>query len=320
MQNSKGITNWVISAVATLFLIAGPGPALVSAQASPATTKAQPSAAPISDQELSDTQEQLIKLLRMSPTLTSAVASDPSLLSDQEYVNRSNPELGQFLVSHPDVARNPEFYLFSNLNSRDGRRDQALKRAVWPELSQAQGVPFNPNLHEVVGDIAGVTAFACFLAALIWLIRQFLENRRWSRIFKLQSEVHGRLIEKFSSTQELASYMGTEAGRRFLEAAPIPVGFENEQRMPNAVARVLTPFQIGVVLVLLGCGLLFLRGASADLNIPMLIFGTVILMPGVGFILSAGITWVMAGRLGLLSDSASTASESGTSSNLRDRQ
>ena len=48
--------------------------------------------------------------------------------------------------------------------------------------------------------------------------------------------------------------MGTEAGKRFLEAAPIPVGFEPEQRMPNAVARVLTPLQVGIVLILLGAG------------------------------------------------------------------
>ena len=92
--------------------------------------------------------------------------------------------------------------------------------------------------------------------------------------------------------------MGTEAGRRFLEAAPIPVGFEPEQRMPNAVARVLWPLQIGVVMVLLGVGLLFLRNPGSDMHIPMLVLGTVVLMPGIGFILSAGITWVLAGRLG----------------------
>jgi hypothetical protein len=311
MRQTKGIAGWIFGAVAAIISVAfimGPGTVIAQAPAAP-TARPQPSAMPISDQELSDTQEQLVKLLRMSPTLTSAVAADPSLLSDQEYVNRSNPALGQFLITHPDVARNPEFYLFSNLNSGNGRRDQALKRAVWPDLSQGEGVPFNPNLHEVVGDISGVTAFACFLAALIWLIRQFLENRRWSRIFKLQSDVHGRLIEKFSSTQEIASYMGTEAGRRFLEAAPIPVGFESEQRMPNAVSRVLWPLQIGVVLVLLGVGLLFLRNVGPDMNIPMLVTGTVVLMPGIGFILSAGITWVLAGRLGLIPDSHSAANE-----------
>jgi hypothetical protein len=74
--------------------------------------------------------------------------------------------------------------------------------------------------------------------------------------------------------------------------------------------------QIGVVLVLLGVGLLFLRNAGPDMRIPMLITGTVVLMPGIGFILSAGITWVLAGRLGLIPESPSTVNET----NPRDRQ
>jgi hypothetical protein len=32
----------------------------------------------------------------------------------------------------------------------------------------------------------------------------------------------------------------------------------------------------------------------------MLIFGVVALMPGLGFIISAGVTWVLAARLGLM--------------------
>jgi hypothetical protein len=122
-------------------------------------------------------------------------------------------------------------------------------------------------------------------------------------MFKLQSEVHGRLIDKFSSSQELAQYMETEAGKRFLEAAPISAGIEPQQHVPNAVARVLTPLQIGIVLVLLGIGLLLIRHISADTEIPMLIFGTVALMPGLGFIISAGVTWVLAARLGLMPES-----------------
>jgi hypothetical protein len=112
--------------------------------------------------------------------------------------------------------------------------------------------------------------------------------------------VHGKLIDKFSSSQELAAYMETDAGRRFLEAAPIPVNFGAERRVPNAVARVLTPVQIGVVLVLLGIGFLSLRHAAPDMELPMRVLGTVILMPGIGFIISAGITWVLASRLGLM--------------------
>jgi len=261
---------------------------------------AQPAPAPISDRELADTQEQLLKLLRMSPTLTTVVAHDPSLLSNQDYVTRNNPELAQFLVAHPDVARNPEFYLFSNANPGGGRRSQALERVVWPDMGQPQPESAMLSLAHEMPPVFGL---GVFLVALIWMIRAFLENRRWGRIFKLQSEVHNRLIDKFSSNQELALYMGTEAGKRFLEAAPIPVGFEPEQRVPNAVARVLTPLQIGVVLVLLGGGLFLLRHISPEMYIPMLVWGTIAIMPGLGFIISAGITWFLAGRLGLMPES-----------------
>ena len=63
--------------------------------------------------------------------------------------------------------------------------------------------------------------------------------------------------------------METEAGKRFLEAAPIPMSLGTEQRVPNAVARILTPVQIGVVLVLLGVGFLLLRHAGPDMDTPM---------------------------------------------------
>jgi hypothetical protein len=40
----------------------------------------------------------------------------------------------------------------------------------------------------------------------------------------------------------------------------------------------------------------------------MLVLGTVALMPGLGFIISAGITWVLAGRLGLIPESTEAGS------------
>jgi hypothetical protein len=292
MHRGKKVLGWVLCATAALMLTC-PGLAQKrGTEQAPAVNASVPDEA-----QTAEIQRQLISLLRTSPTLTSVVARDPSLLADQAYVTRNNPELEQFLVAHPDVARNPEFYLFSHLQGR-GHRDEALERTVWPEMGSPQS--YHQNVINIVGPITALLAFACFLIALVWLIRLLVESLRWNRAFKLQSEVHSRLIDKFSSSQELAAYMQTEAGRRFLEAAPIPTGSEAGQRMPNAVARVLTPVQIGVVMVLLGIGLLLLRNAGPEMSVPMLVLGTVILMPGIGFMLSAGIAWILAGRLGLM--------------------
>jgi hypothetical protein len=252
----------------------------------------------VSDRELASTQQELIRLLKLSPTLTTVVARDPSLLSDQEYVSRNNPQLAEFLTAHPEVARNPEFYLFTHVHLDDGTPDEALERAVWPELLPRERDSWSAS--DVIDPIAAMLAFACFLGAVVFLTRLFIDGRRWGRIFRLQSEVHGRLIEKFGSNQELAGYMDTEAGKRFLEAAPIPLRSEQDQRMPNAIARVLTPLQIGIVLALLGVGFFLLRNVRVEMHDPMLVLGTIALMPGLGFIISAGITWFLAGRLGMI--------------------
>jgi len=263
--------------------------------ATPAATQLQPP----SDKDIADTQEQFLKLLRLSPVLTSVVARDPSLLSDQQYVARSNPELAQFMAGHPDIAKNPDFYLFSRLNNeRGGHRDQALERAVWPDLIPAQHEPGAAS--EVMHDMVPIIIVPAFLLACLWIIRLFVDSRRWSRTFRQQSEIHSRLIDKFSTNQELAAYMETEAGKRFLEISPLASGGQTGPHMPNVVARVLSPMQVGVVMTLLGIGLFLLRNAGPDLATPMVVLGTLALMPGLGFILSAGATWVVAKRLGLL--------------------
>ncbi|HET6205340.1 MAG TPA: hypothetical protein VFD98_00940 [Terracidiphilus sp.] len=298
----------------------------LAAQTRPTAPAAAPAAAPPApvptDRDVSSTQTQLIKLLRLSPTLTTVVARDPSLLSNQEYVAKNNPQLAEFLASHPEVTRNPDFYLFTHMN-RDGGPDEAIERAVWPDVYRAQS---HTGFDELMGNLPPVFALVCFLLSAAWTLRLFVENRRWSRIFTLQNEVHSKLIDKFSSSQELAAYMETDAGKRFLEAAPIPVNLGSDQRVPNAVARVLTPIQIGVVLVLLGVGFLLLRHAGPDMEMPMRVLGTVILMPGIGFIISAGITWVLATRLGLMPPrseapyDAPPASRLGTPFGSTDRQ
>src|SRR5438270_1753827 len=85
---------------------AAKAPAARHAQAAPA---AQASPAPIAapapnDKDVAETQEKLIELLRVSPTLTTVIARDPSLLANQEYVSRNNPQLAAFLAAHPEVA------------------------------------------------------------------------------------------------------------------------------------------------------------------------------------------------------------------------
>jgi len=283
---------YLMVAWALLFLRAAVGqssrPANPAAEAHPHQT---------SEQEVAATQDQLLQLLRVSPTLAEVVARDPSLLSNSEYVTRNNPQLARFLEAHPEIAHNPDFYLFNNLHDERDDPSQALERKLWPEMAHHQ--PSGVEM-ELVSDGIPFLGFLCVLGALLWLVQVLLENRRWGRIFKLQTEVHAKLIERFGTSQEVLTYMGTEAGKRFLEATPIAVGFERQEPIPSPVARVLTPLQIGLVMTMLGLGLILLRNSVPDAAAGLLVVGTVVLMPGLGFILSAGITWFLARRLGLM--------------------
>jgi hypothetical protein len=276
----------------------------VAISAAQAPRAPQPSAAPnapqMSENDLAAMQDELLKELRVSPTLAEVVAHDPSLLSNAEYVNRNNPELGRFLQAHPEIGHNPDFYLFNNLHGEHEQPSQTLERKLWPQMSEPESSGVD---RELVSDGIPFLVFLCMLSALLWLTHVLLENRRWNRIFKLQTDVHGRLIERFGTSQEVLTYMSTDAGKRFLEATPIAVGLERQQPVPSPVARVLTPLQVGVVMTLLGVGLLSLRHSLPEGANKLLVIGMVVLMPGLGFIISAGITWVLARHLGLMPDS-----------------
>ena len=300
LWSSKAASVLVMS---TLLL---PAARAAFAQPNAAAKPAAVTAAPPSDSELADTREQLIALLRMSPTLTQVVETDPTLLADQEYIARTNPQLAQFLVQHPEVTRNPDFYLFASFPQQGGgRRVDGLRRRI-----NGNEPPNEQEMRErYLGTVMGILTFIGIVGSLLWLIHILFENRRWTRVFRLQSEVHSKLIDRFASNQDLLQYMDTEPGRRFLEAAPIPLEFERDQRLPGGLARVLAPLQIGIVLTLLGVGLLILQRSLPDIAGPLLVFGMVSMMPGIGFIISAIITWRISAHLGLMPQHATSSSE-----------
>jgi len=274
----------------------------------------QPAAVAQSPSELGATQAQLMSLLRVSPQLAEVVSSDPSLLSNQEYISHNNPELGQFLLQHPEVARNPGFYLFSELKQPGQKQYEILqpREGFEHRYQDPRGVA-----ERLMSDVAPLIAFSIFAIFTMWLIKLLLENRRWKRVYTEQSSIHGKLIDKMASSQELMAYMDTEAGRRFLEATPIATE-SGSQRMPNVVSRILSTTQVGVVLMLLGAGLLGMRHSVPDGETALLVLGMVAVMPGLGLMLSAGLTWVLARKLSLISDVP--ASSAAAALDLRERQ
>src|SRR5215470_11868063 len=160
-----------VALLALPFVILCPG-CWMAAQ-TPVPHSAVTSSTNVSDEDQTLTRERLFKLLRLSPKLTSVLSRDPSLLSNQEYVSHNNPELAQFLQQHPEIARNPEFYLFANGAAR-GNPGMRLEQYVWPELNVY-------HTSRAWDYIIPFLVFVFLLSALLWLLRVLLENRRWNR-------------------------------------------------------------------------------------------------------------------------------------------
>ncbi len=142
--------------------------------------------------------------------------------------------------------------------------------------------------------------------AVVWLIRTVVEQRRWYRTSKVHTEVHNKLLDRFTTNEDLMTYIQTDAGRRFLESAPLSI--EAAPRQVGApFSRILWSLQVGIVLATGAFGLLFVSGrVIQEIAQPIFAFGVLALTVGVGFIVSAAASLVLSRRLGLFDPATAT--------------
>ena len=115
-------------------------------------------------------------------------------------------------------------------------------------------------LEAVLQGIMLFTVFATITWFLAWLLKTLIEYRRWAQVSKVQTDAHSKLLDRFTSHEDLLAYIQTPAGRRFLESAPV---LEAGPRTMNApIGRVLWSAQAGMVLAFAGLGLSFGDGAA----------------------------------------------------------
>jgi hypothetical protein len=239
---------------------------------------------PMDPQEMESTRRTFIEILERYPRLNNVISRDPSLLSNQEYITSAAPGLWEFLQKHPEIQRDPEFFMAGRL-----RREAFIERDTAPD----------PATMRFLNDAWPFMVFVIIMASLLWTVRLITENRRWSRLAKVQADAHNKLLERFGSSQEILAYMATEPGKRFLESAPIPIDFEPQTRFSAPLGRILLSAQMGLVLALGGVGLLYIRGSVPAAEEPLLVFGTLGLTLGIGFIFSAAISYGLSRHLGL---------------------
>lgn len=256
-------------------------------QASPGTGQAESAAVALRDQgSAEETRDQLNRLLEKYPPAVGRVLKlDPSLMSNPAYL-APYPLLAAFIGQHPEIAHNPGYFL-ENVNSPN------------PNYSD----PKWRERQEMLGILAGVAVFIGFLVitgVIVWVIRMIVTSRRWNKLSKVQYDVHSKLLDRFTTNEDLLAYMQTPAGRRFLESAPIRLPDE-PRSMTAPFSRILWSVQAGIVLVLTGIGLLYVSSTLTDEPAQFfMVIGVITLALGGGFIVSAVAAYALSRKLGLL--------------------
>jgi hypothetical protein len=236
-----------------------------------------------------ETREQLVRLLRQHPPAVGEVLErDPSLLTRADYLS-PYPVLWAFLQKHPEIARNPSFFLGDFRYYEPGPQNTSLE--MFQMILAGTGV------------VMGVSAF---LGVFVWVVRSIIDHRRWLRLSRVQAEVHTKLLDRLTTNEDLLSYIQSPAGRRFLESAPITM--EQEPRSMTApVGRIIWSLQAGLVLAALGGGFwLVQQNVSPEAAEGFFIIGVLAMSLGVGFIASAVLAYVASARLGLVPKPKST--------------
>lgn len=217
------------------------------------------------------------------PQVSKVLKLDPGLFSNASYL-ATYPALAEFVAKNPEVAHTPAYFLESVWVPGDLPARTTSER-IWEQTFEG---------------IAIFTVMLLVAGTLAWMVRTLIEHRRWSRLSRTQVEVHGKLMDRLQSNEELLAYMQTPAGKRFLESAPIPLD-AGPRAVSAPIGRILWSMQVGLILMMGGFGLQFVsRTVDKDAAQPLLAMGVLGAAIGFGFLLSAFVSFVMSKRLGLI--------------------
>ena len=257
---------------------APPQPPAAQAQSSPEFLADQPDAG--------ETRSRLRDVLNQyPPSVREVLRIDPTLLYRPDYL-ATYPVLAAFLAQHPQVAHNPGFFL-----------------GEWqaPEENTATGQAFR-EVGRMFENLTVVLIIATITVGIVFLIRTAIEHRRWQRTMRAQTELNTKLIDRFSSSDELLAYLQSPAGKALIEPAVIPQAGPRPMPMNAPLSRIFWSLQSGIVVSTLGTGLIIVsRGVATD-EFAQLLYGVgiVVLTIGLGFAISAAVSYALSQRLGLI--------------------
>jgi hypothetical protein len=243
--------------------------------------------AAVVDQDARRTREKLREILQQyPPSLTQVLQLDPTLITRPDYL-ASYPTLASYLAQHPEVAHNPSFFL---AGFRSGLRDRD------------DGEPARVTAFRAIEQtLAGLMFFLGFLGvvgAMVYLARATIDHRRWLHATKIQTEAHTKIVDRLSTNEDLLAYLQSPSGQRLLSLAPaLP---EHSRAIGAPVGRILWSMQTGIVVALGGIGLwLAQQRLIEEVAQPLHVIAMLAIAVGIGFVISAVVSYVLSRQLGL---------------------
>lgn len=151
-------------------------------------------------------------------------------------------------------------------------------------------------MHQL-GPLIG---FFGLFALIGYIVNVVVDGSRRRQRLKLMTEFHTRLLDRIGSAREFAELLQTDGGAQFLESlsaeGPAAAGGTGVQK------RILFAMQVGIVALTLGIGSLVLSvwyrsGGDAEGFVAL---GALTLSLGIGFLLSAALSYRVSSSLGLI--------------------
>lgn len=222
------------------------------------------------------------------PSLRTVFQADPTLMQRADYLT-PYPRIAEFLTQHPEIARDPQFFV-------------GTISPYWNSRNRTPQEQAYEMLEGVLTGLAVFTGMMTVLLVLATLIRQAISHRRWSRQSKVQTEVHSKILDRLQSNDELLAYIQTPAGQRFLQSGPSPMADAVEPKALSApFGRIFWSVQVGVVLLALGIGFWFVqRSVMAEIAPVFSAMGVIAAALGIGAICSGVVSYLLSVRFGLL--------------------
>ena len=244
-------------------------------------------------QGVNRTKAELYLLLqKYPPRLGEVLRMDHSLLSNESYLS-PYPELRTFLQQHPEVLRDPDFFVGNNsteIAQLQERLNESYRRNDSP-------------LEDVLNTLVPLSIFFAVVAVLMWIVRTVSDHRRWLRVWRAQAEAHSKLLDRMTTNEDMLAYLQTPAGKRFFESSAMPVEVA-PARMNVPTGRILWSVQVGLLLLLGGISIQFVRmeGLQPGELAAMNLLSVVGIGLGISFILGAAASYMISAKLGLFEE------------------